>query len=463
MQRLLLLAIAILLPASVAAQNWMFDSAFPPDPALQFSSGHGVAVDPDGKVWVQYFSATDSVQVPEFVANDPAGRNGYRDVRVIYVFNADGTEAGISPVKFIDLPGGARDTLGGFLRRDTNNDLVWEGKSNRGLRADPTGTILGGDVLVSSFDFLYRLDYTTGAGVAKNRFDDYCALTQATADELGNVYVSPVCPGPPIRSLNGADLSFQENVADASSNFSRSITVAPDGLTLYETAYENTYTIIHTRADEFSPWDSTGVTGRGMRTESATFHPVSGNLWMSSGNVLNLPNQDPTVATSWDVSTWYEFTMSDLMMNEVPTPLDSIKWNSPAGDARPRGLAFSPDGMTAYIDAFSEPAPSFQKFINTANPAVENGTIPGVAELEPNVPNPSTESTEIRFSLNEGGATRVRLFDISGRELLTVLNETLPAGDYARQVTTSDLPAGTYIYTLEVDGRTTSRRMLVVR
>jgi hypothetical protein len=462
MHRLLLFAVALLLPAYVAAQDWVFDSAFPPDPDRQFSSGHGVAVDPDGKIWVQYFSATDSVQVPEFTGSDPAGRDGYRDVRVIYVFNADGTEASISPVKFIDLPGGARDTLGGFLIRDANGDLAWEGKSNRGLRADPTGASLGGDILVSSFDFLYRLDYQTGEGKAVTRFDDYCALTQPASDVNGSVYVSPVCPGPPIRELSGADLSFSSNVTDASSNFSRSLAASADGTIVWEMAYENTYTIIHQRPDVFSPFDSVGVTGRGMRTESGTYQPNTGWLWLSSGNVLNLPNQDPTVETNWDVSTWYAFDVADLLANEVPTALDSIKWFMPNLEARPRGLAFTADGQTAYVDAFSELAPSFQKFTRTGV-SNEPGAIANVATLEQNQPNPASGATEIRFTLEEPGHARVRLYDVAGRELMTVLDETLAAGEYGRQVSVNDLPAGTYVYTLEVGGQVTSRRMLVVR
>lgn len=473
MRRLLLLAVVVLLPASVAAQNWMFDTNFPtstdvPEAALNgLPYGHGIAVDPDGKIWFTYYYASDSVQVPELMAGD--ARNGYRDVRVAYVFNSDGSTAAINPVKYLDFPGGDRDTLGGYLRRDTAGAFVWEGNSSRGLRADPTGMSVGGDVLASMFNFIYRIDYQTGAGVAKNRFENFCAGTQATSDELGNVYYAPVCPGQPIVSLAGSDLSFQENVTDASNNFSRGIQVSKDGLTLFESDYENTFTIIHQRADEFSPWDSVGVTLRGMRVESMAIQPGTEWVWASSGSPNNPPNQDPTVATSWDTQSWYAFDMADLLANEVPTPLDSIKWNNPqnisATDApRPRGLAFTPDGGTAYITQFggNSDAPA-QKFSRTSNPATEPGAIPGVARLLPNLPNPTAGTTEIRFELANGGATRVRVLDVTGRELMTLVNETLPAGSHSRTVSVNSLPAGAYVYTLEVEGRTTSRQMMVVR
>ena len=167
--------------------------------------------------------------------------------------------------------------------------------------------------------------------------------------------------------------------------------------------------------------------------------------------------------------TWYAFEMADMLANEVPTPVDSLTWNNPDNTGndtspRPRGLAFSSDGGTAYVAQFGDAdATPAQKFIRSSNPAVEPGAIAGIAMLEPNAPNPVSSATEIRFSLASGAHARVRLYDATGRELMTVLDETLPAGEYARTVTVNDLPTGAYVYTLEVEGRTTSRRMLVVR
>ncbi|MEM8559934.1 MAG: hypothetical protein AAGG50_19130, partial [Bacteroidota bacterium] len=459
MYRLLLFACAIALVAGTAhAQegSYVFQGQFP-DPPLDFGGlgGHGIAVDPDGKVWFEAFAATETVVVP-------ALDNAEVPTRVIYVYNADGTPASFSPIFFVDYADGTtpRDTLGGFVRRNADGDLIWEGRSNRGLRTDNDGNILA-----SNFNTLFKLDYQTGQGLARADFPDYCALTQATSDVNGNVYVSPVCPGPPIFELD-SDLNTLANVTDVSSNFSRGIIGSPDGLNIYETAYENTYTIIHRRPDEFSPFDSVGVAFRGMRSESAAIHPTTGNLWVSAGNPLNLPNQDPEAVREWYGNTWYEFTLDDVNdLDATQTPLDSLVWggcesffddpNTDFFDAvctatiegvetqltgRPRGIDFSDDGMRAYVTAFSalptDPGGQVQVF-ELVDVAIEEGAeLPSTVALGQNYPNPFINETKIGFKVEEAAQVQLVIYDMLGREVAMPMNEYLTPDDYTATVDT---------------------------
>ena len=356
MTRFLLLA-ALLLPVAASAQTYNFDSYLPSEAGdfdtvearqAAYGDGHGVAVDKDGKIWLTPFFATDSVKVDDIDGE-------YYSTRVIYVFNADGTEASISPIKFLDYAGGARDTLGGFVIRNSDGNLAWEGKSNRGLRASADGE----SIYASSFDFIHRIDATTGAGLARLRIEEYCSATQVAVDNDGRVYTESVCPGSPI-NMYDEDLNFLSTVVDESNNFSRSIQVSPDGLTLFETDFENPFTIVHTRPNTLTTtFDSVGVTFRGMRTESTDYHPITGNLWVSSGNPLNGINDNPEVVTTWEQQTWYEFRPEDLFDgdgNVVPDPVPvgsftmQVDFGAGTTDgARPRGLDFSPDGNTAYV------------------------------------------------------------------------------------------------------------------
>lgn len=315
--------------------------------------GHGIAVDPDGKIWYQPFSATDSVQVPDL-------GDTYQPVRVIYVFHPDGTPASISPIKFVDFPGGARDTLGGYIEDSSDWGKVWRVRAGRGLRTDADGNIV-----VSQAKWLYKLNYQTGEGLAKNVFDDYCALTAPATDALGNVYVAPVCPGPPIRELD-SDLQVIGNAVDVSHGFARSFEVSANGNTMYWSGYTNHAVVVYQRPDAGSPYDSLGVVLQGFDSESLTIHPTTGHLWASAGSPNDLPNRYPGVTTSWRPQTWYAFSLGDLVPNQVPpTPLAQLTWQTvpESTDGRPRGIAFSPEGTTAYVTQFAESASPVQVFV----------------------------------------------------------------------------------------------------
>ena len=375
MKRFLLIIFAILLAPATAFGQWTYDGGVSPvaedadGNPLQWSSVHGVAVDPDGKVWVQPFGAKDSVQVPQM-------DNAWQPTRVIYVFNADGTVADISPIKFVSSGDGAiDDTLGGFW-----TGTAWEGKSGRGLATD-----MDGNILISQWKTLYKLDYKTGVALAKNRFEDFCALAEAAASN-DNIFVAAVCPAQPIIMLNPDDLSVVGNAVDAAHGFSRDFAVSPDGHRIFWAGYTTNAVIEYARPDEFSAYDSVGAVIPGVDAESFGFDPA-GHLWVGAGSSNDLPNRyvgtdGNPVATSWSIQTHYAFNIDDLAVDMIPTALDSIKWDvsTPenlsdlAGadgipDGRPRGIAFSPDGNTAYVSQFNQLPPSVQKFTRDAPPA----------------------------------------------------------------------------------------------
>jgi hypothetical protein len=435
--------------------------------------GHGIAVDPDGKVWFQPFSNSDSVLVNEVLSTTTGPST--QPVRVIYVINPDGSQASISPIKFVDLPGGQRDTLGGFVTLDANGNKIWDVKSGRGLRRDHQGNIL-----VSQFDALYRLDYKTGAGLNKTFPTPAASLTQADADANGNIVVANVFPGNPLK-LYSADFTFQGNVTDATSNFSRSVTISPDGNTVFETDYENTFVIVHQRPDEFSPFDSVGVILKGMRVESAAVNPGTGRVWFSAGNPLNQPNQNTEVVTTWLSNTWYSFEMDDLLnFDGVETPVEFFTWPDCAvfdqgtpfvcddfktdDGGRPRGITFSTDGSMAYVTQFNETAPVIEVF-SMGPVAIERdlSTIPETFTLSQNYPNPFNPVSKIAFSITERGPVRLKVYDTAGREVASLVNQTLIPGQYTVTFDGAELASGTYYYTLEFGGQRLTKAMTLVK
>ncbi|MEM6336709.1 MAG: T9SS type A sorting domain-containing protein [Bacteroidota bacterium] len=457
MKRIVLVAlVALALPAMTMAQ-WTFEGNFPADSTVAVDGGglggHGIAVDPDGKVWWHAFAATDSVQVEEL-------DNGFFPIREIYVWNADGTPADFSPLQFLDFPDGSRDTLGGTVITDENGDKAWDGRSGRGLRADAEGNILA-----AQFNTLYKIDYQTGEGIAKYTYQS--SLRQPATDDAGNVYIGPVLPGLPIEILD-SDLNFVETAVPASSNFSRSLEATADGLVIFATDYENPYTIVYQRADEFSPFDSVGVVFEGFQAESITFNPATGNVWVSSGNPLNSNLVD---LDRFTLNTWYEFDTQAVLdyangLAEEPPFLNLFTWETDGFEGRPRGLAFSPDGMTAYVTQFSQPFPHIQQFMAAEFTGVERDEaagIPTTISLEANYPNPFNPTTTIEFGVDVAGPATLKVFDMLGREVATLLDEAISAGSYTATFEASSLPSGTYFYTLSANGQSVTKSMVLMK
>jgi hypothetical protein len=81
----------------------------------------------------------------------------------------------------------------------------------------------------------------------------------------------------------------------------------------------------------------------------------------------------------------------------------------------------------------------------------ENFSLPKESYLSQNFPNPFNPSTEIRFSIGTYGHARLRVFDLLGREMATLVNEKKSAGTYTVTWNAgAKIPSGVYFYRLSV-------------
>ena len=89
--------------------------------------------------------------------------------------------------------------------------------------------------------------------------------------------------------------------------------------------------------------------------------------------------------------------------------------------------------------------------------------IPETFMLEGNYPNPFNPSTSIRFGLPEAAPVQLDVFDMSGRLVQTLVNETMEAGMQEVRFEAVDLPSGLYIYRLQTPVGSFVRKMLLVK
>jgi hypothetical protein len=80
-----------------------------------------------------------------------------------------------------------------------------------------------------------------------------------------------------------------------------------------------------------------------------------------------------------------------------------------------------------------------------------------------NYPNPFNPSTTISFTIPTDGQVRLRVYDMLGRVVQDLVNETRTAGSHRVIFEGSSLPSGVYFYKLEFGGKTMSRKFILAK
>ncbi len=83
-------------------------------------------------------------------------------------------------------------------------------------------------------------------------------------------------------------------------------------------------------------------------------------------------------------------------------------------------------------------------------------------KLLQNYPNPANDYTRLTFKLKKSGHVNLSVYDLNGNLIKTIFDNYMNANEYSPTINTTDLPSGTYIYTLTTGNTSESMRMTVV-
>ena len=84
-------------------------------------------------------------------------------------------------------------------------------------------------------------------------------------------------------------------------------------------------------------------------------------------------------------------------------------------------------------------------------------------ELAANHPNPFNPTTTLAFSLDHTASVRLSVFDIMGREVAVLNDGLLGSGEHQLVFNADGLSSGTYFYRLDSEGRSETRKMLLLK
>jgi hypothetical protein len=89
--------------------------------------------------------------------------------------------------------------------------------------------------------------------------------------------------------------------------------------------------------------------------------------------------------------------------------------------------------------------------------------IPAEYKLYNNYPNPFNPTTNIKYQITKNKFTTLRIYDILGREIFTLVNEIQNAGTYEVQFNSNELSGGIYFYTIRSGDFTDTKKMLLIK
>lgn len=94
----------------------------------------------------------------------------------------------------------------------------------------------------------------------------------------------------------------------------------------------------------------------------------------------------------------------------------------------------------------------------------QNGTeVPEGFDLKQNYPNPFNPSTKIEFDINQTGFVLLKVYDLRGRELKTLVSKELKAGSYSYSFNGGNLSSGVYFYSLISSNNRVDKKMMLIK
>jgi hypothetical protein len=99
--------------------------------------------------------------------------------------------------------------------------------------------------------------------------------------------------------------------------------------------------------------------------------------------------------------------------------------------------------------------------VGIQNQEIDN--IPTNFSLSQNYPNPFNPSTTIQFSLPKSGDITLKIYNLLGEEVKTLVNEFKEIGNHTVQFNASNLASGIYFYRLQAESFIQTRKMILIK
>jgi hypothetical protein len=165
-------------------------------------------------------------------------------------------------------------------------------------------------------------------------------------------------------------------------------------------------------------------------------------------------------------STVYIINSSATLTQSFKSTDNGVTWSTltwPAGVNSCTHMDLVYSAGSAYLFAVCADG-SVVKLVQTVLGVNEpQSSIPNDYKLEQNYPNPFNPTTTINYSIPKASYVTLKVYDVLGNEVMTVVNEQQTANNYSYNVDCSKLSSGIYYYTLNTGNYTATKKLTLVK
>jgi hypothetical protein len=403
-------------------------------------SGTGAATDPDTLKYARYNSATNTFENPTVIA---VHGDGTIELNVRYRFVASDNGQTQFVMYWCPTPNAPIDSLDKMTAKvSTNSGTSW-GSPITLQQSLTTNSIIGGDTAGPWFgmDAAFKpntQEYAAVWSTMSPSIPTGGGLNTARNGGCKIMYWNPTVNGGTPTVVAGKNNMPQ--IADTALFFNRqALQVGLSPLSHPSIAYSQDGNMIVVAFSAFQPGDS--LDGFTLNDIWTSYSTNNGATWSTPENRTQTPD--------WD----------ELYPVLSPTGNASTKFHMKFQSTRGPGS-----------QSFTDVVPTYRVYTvyRTFNPTTgieinPIGTVvPSKFDLKQNYPNPFNPSTSIRFDLSKNSNVTLKVYNVLGKEVATLLNnDFVTAGTKEVSFDASNLSSGVYFYRLTAGSFTSTKKMIL--
>ena len=217
-------------------------------------------------------------------------------------------------------------------------------------------------------------------------------------------------------------------------------------------------------------------------TASAIYDYTTSNLTSDYNDLLSVPNQNNCLVkigiNKYNTLAEWQTTTNDLnSINEMPNFVDPylhIDETVPTHlEKRATPIAGINTDFDGDIRNVNLPDIGADEFDGIVSAVETENNLPLEFALSQNYPNPFNPVTKIKYTIPNthsplpggarGGLVTLKIYDVLGREVAILINESKQPGEYEVEFNTNNLPTGVYFYQLKAGNNVETKKMILMK